>query len=115
MDQRRVWTAISLILLLIIGLIWILNRGYGRVSERGYEIATSLYSVCNRKDLARLATVEKLIAEFSNEGELSPHEAKWFRGIIASANSGDWERASASIRRLMDDQIRPANRLPNLD
>ncbi len=115
MDQRRVWIAISLLLLVVVGLTWILNRGYGQVGERGYEIATSLYSVCNRQDIARLAIVEELIAESSSAGALSPQEARWFRGIIANAKSGDWERAAASIRRLMDDQISPANRLPKLD
>lgn len=115
MNKPRVWSAIGLLLLVAFGLSWVLSRGYGQVSERGYEIATSLYSVCNRKDLPRLAIVEELVTETSNDGVLPPHEAKWFRRIIANAHSGDWERAAASIRRLLDDQARPANQLPKLD
>lgn len=115
MDTRKLLIGLSLLLVLAGGLAWFLNRGYGKVSQRGAEVAMSLMSICNRQDVERLATIERLMSESTEAGTLSTREVRWFRNIIDDARSGRWERAAASTRRLMDDQVRPANRLPKLD
>ncbi len=114
METRKVLIMVGL-LAIAGGLAWILNRGYGKVSPRGYEIATSLLSICNRRDTYRLATIEKLTRESLVAGTLQPREARWFGSIIGKAKSGRWERAAADVRQLMDDQVRPVNQLPKLD
>ena len=115
MDTRKLLIGLSLLLVLAGGLAWLLNRGYGEVSQRGSEVAISLLSICNRQDLERLATIERLVSESSEAGTMPPREVRWFRNIIDDAKSQRWERAAASTRQLMEDQVRPANPLPQLD
>lgn len=67
---------------------------YGKVSPKAYELATALYSLCNRKDTARLGKVESLIADSTKAAELSSSEEEWLKSIVKSARSGSWESAT---------------------
>jgi len=77
---------------------------YGEVSPKAYELATALYSVCNRQDTARLEKVESLIAESTKAAELSSSEEKWLTSILESARSGSWESAASAARTMMEEQ-----------
>lgn len=113
--QQAAWISLGLLLTLGGGLYWWLNRGYGEVSQQGYEISMSLFSVCNRKDASRLGTIEELVKKMLAAGELRSDEGDWFLSIIDQAKQGSWQAAAAACRRLMDDQVKPAPELPNLD
>ena len=78
---------------------------YGTVSPKAYEVATALYSTCNRKDDSRLTTVEQLITQSAEAGELTADEQLWFREMIATAREGDWETAMINARTMMNEQV----------
>lgn len=80
--------------------------GYGEVSPQGYDYATALYSICNRKDAARLDEWVSLLDADVEQGKLAEQEARWFRDIAAQARAGDWQSANAAARQLLEDQVR---------
>ena len=82
-----------------------MNRGYGEISPRGYEYATAMYSICNRKDFDRLQKLTAMVEESAESGEISDEEAGWLTGISDAAAEGDWQSATAESRRLLDDQV----------
>ena len=108
-------TVVSFSLFAIVLLAWLSNRGYGEMSERGYEFSMSLFSACNRQDLPRVEKIETLVNQARSSGELQSAEARWIEGIIVAAKQGKWEKASRSVRELMESQIKPTNNLPKLE
>ncbi len=100
---------------LLAGLFWFFGSGYGKVSDNGYKVATALFSVCNRQDGERLEELERIVVASRDDGSLQPKEARWLQGIIGDAQRGKWGKASASVRRMMNAQIRPGPALPLLD
>ena len=91
--------------LLLLTLIAVGCGGYGSASEKAYEYAKALYSVCNRKDQDGLENIETLITEAVGSSELTSQEARWLTDIIDDAKDGDWKSASKNARRLMEDQV----------
>lgn len=81
------------------------RRGYGEVSEKSYEIATALYSVCNRRDSSKLPDIGALLDSAVAEASISAEEAVMLRDIADQAASGDWKSAIRESRRLMEDQV----------
>jgi hypothetical protein len=79
--------------------------GYGEVSHRGYEHATALYAICNRRDVERLEKYAALVESELVAGDISRKEADWMRAIVAQARSGEWQAASSEVRQLMEDQV----------
>ncbi|REJ91520.1 MAG: hypothetical protein DWQ34_14655 [Planctomycetota bacterium] len=92
---------------LSIALLVILNGcgGYGDISPHGYEYATALYSICNRRDEARLESFSQQLIAAREAGELPEHEAEWMEEIIDLARNGEWEDAARKSRRILMDQV----------
>lgn len=86
--------------------IYFSNRGYGEVNAKTYDYAKALYSICNRRAAAGLDTIEPMILESREAGEISESELRWLSGIVAAARAGDWESATKNSRRLLADQVR---------
>jgi len=101
----RIPTAIVIGCVVVLGLLIFLTRGYGEMSPKGYEYATALYSICNRKDEPRLTELEKLVTTSLDQSELVEAEARWLLDIAKQARSGDWDAALSETRRLMEDQV----------
>ncbi|GAB5441739.1 MAG: hypothetical protein Fues2KO_20880 [Fuerstiella sp.] len=78
---------------------------YGTVSPKTYELASALYSVCNRQDVERLPVVDGLINEAQMAAEITDSEANWLREIVSSARVNDWESAMQSARTMMAEQV----------
>jgi hypothetical protein len=95
----------ALVAVLAGGAYWWINSGYGEVSRTGFEFAMSLMSVCNRQDKVRLETVISKIEESANHQKLPKKDAETLLKIASWANNGNWSKASASIRRLLDAQV----------
>jgi hypothetical protein len=105
----------SVVLIVSTGLlIWSFNRGYGTVTHRSYEIATALFSACNRKDTATLDKLETLLSAAVANNEVTTREAHWLLGMIKKAQSGQWQVAWRSCRQLLNDQAQ-ARSLPSLE
>jgi hypothetical protein len=104
-NQRRAVVSIALVACLAAGLYCWLNRGYGEVSDHGFDIAMTLMSVCNRQDEPRLHSVIELIEQSAAKKELPPQDASALLGIANKAKNGNWASANSSIRRLLDDQV----------
>lgn len=77
---------------------------YGEVSSQSYEFAKALYSVCNRKDEARLTTTETAIEAAVEKKELPANEAEDLKAIIEKAREGQWAAAMQDCRTMMTEQ-----------
>lgn len=93
------------ILVLAIGLVLWLNMGYDKMSKKGYEFALALISICNREDSERLLILAEQIDAAQESGELPKYDANVLLDITERAQSGKWEKASRSIRQLLEDQV----------
>jgi hypothetical protein len=82
------------------------NRGYGEVSNKAYDIATALYSVCNRQDATKLAGIESLLTSAQSDASLSPSEIAVLQEILRTAQAGNWVSAVSESRALMEDQVK---------
>jgi hypothetical protein len=80
--------------------------GYGEITPHAYEYAMALYSICNRRDAARLEEFAKLLEADAQAGQLGDREADWLRTILDDARAGEWSDAQASARQLLEDQVR---------
>lgn len=95
----------AVVLLLMLFLMIQGCQQYGTVSPKTYEIASALYSVCNRHDAGRLPVVDGLINDAQQAAEISESEAGWLREIVRSAHQGDWEQAMLDARTMMSEQV----------
>ncbi|MBW3600662.1 MAG: hypothetical protein KY475_25790 [Planctomycetes bacterium] len=112
-SNTRFWLlSAAVVVAMIAGVVWLMNRPYGETSSEGYQYAMALLSACNQQDAARLEKISAMMEESLRQGELQPTEAKWLTAIIDDAHAGDWDTASREVRRLMEDQLRPAPALP---
>ncbi len=80
--------------------------GYGDVSNESYEIATALYSVCNRQDSSKLTSISDLLNSAEAEKTITPAEASMLRKILDQAAASNWAAATAESRKLMEDQVK---------
>ena len=92
------------ILLLFGGYFW-LNRGYGEVSPDTYQFSKALYSACLKKSDEHLTKIEELLDE-SDETSLPSNERIWLDEITKLAQNGDWESAARKAKRMMEDQVK---------
>ena len=103
------WILLAVGLLIIIAAIYLSStRGYGKVSDRSYKIATALYGACLSKSEARLETIGQLISDASEDSSDEPipnRERAWLNSILQQAQDGDWESAAESCKRMMEDQV----------
>ena len=93
------------LLLVVVALLTQSGCGYGKIGPKAYEFAKALYSVCNRRDEARLEKIAQMVEEAKTKGELTDKESAWLQDIVDRARDGDWEEASASAREMMEDQV----------
>jgi len=76
-----------------------------RLSDRGYQYATALYSGCNQRDATKLETLARRIAEDYDRQTLTPAEKAHLNQIIHTGLDGDWVSASLGARELMLAQV----------
>ncbi|MDZ4657949.1 MAG: hypothetical protein SH868_10275 [Bythopirellula sp.] len=95
-----------LVLCLLAGYFLVGRRGYGEVSDKTYEIASAMYSVCNRQDATKLASIGELVKSAESESNVTTAEADFLREILQLAEQGDWAAATTEARRLMEDQVK---------
>ena len=100
------WILLAIGLLVIVGIYLSSGRGYGKVSDRSYKVATALYSACLSKSEARLEKVSQLIVDDEDTDQPIPsHERAWLTSIVEQAQGGDWAAAAQSSKRMMEDQV----------
>lgn len=90
--------------LLIIGQVGC--REHPRVTSRAsLDLIKQVYTACNTQNIERLTKCKEEIAALVASGELSPAERESFEQIIALADSGDWQAASAKSLQFARDQV----------
>ena len=104
-QKKITWGGGVLALIIVICCFMQGCQQFGTVSPKAYEVAIALYSTCNRKDNSRLATVEQLVTQSVQAGELTATEEAWFRDMIATARAGEWETAMMNARTMMSEQV----------
>ena len=104
-QKKMGWSAGGLAVLVIASCFVQGCQQYGTVSPKAYEVATAMYSICNRQDESRLETVERLITESVDAGDITTGEQAWFDEMIAIARDGDWETAMMNARTMMNEQV----------
>ncbi len=97
----------TVIIVAAIVVILLMNRGYGKVSPKAYQLAKALYSTCLSKNEQRLDIVEAILheTEQSSEDQVTPQERVWLDRIIRKARAGRWQSAANAARRMMEDQV----------
>lgn len=115
--NRNAWIVTIVISILVVGLgvSWWWNRDYGEISPRAYDYAMALFSACNQKKVDKVNEIGVLIEQDAQKGQLASRETRWLQAIITQASNGNWDRANREIRSIMEDQIQPANSLPDLN
>lgn len=104
----QITVTLVLAALILAGGYWFLNRGYGETSPQGYKYSIALFSACNQKDKAKLEEVADLIRADFVAGELNEGESKWLMDIIDDGLNDRWQAANNAVRKLMNDQVKPA-------
>lgn len=104
-NKVKLWTAGAATVLLIALVLWWMNLGYAKVSDKGYQFAMAMTSICNQRDSARLAVISAQIRASSDASELPEYDSRVLLGIAQRAEVGEWKTASELIRRLMEDQV----------
>jgi len=100
------WILLAVGLLVIVGIYLSTGRGYGKVTDRSYKVATALYGACLSKSEERLEKVSLLIVDDEGVDEPIPsHERAWLEAIVEQAQDGNWESAAKSSKRMMEDQV----------
>lgn len=108
--KPRAWIAIAstvAVLATALLIFALLNRGYGKVSPKAYQLAKALYSTCKAQDERRLDKVEAILNEEEtlSENQVTAREKRWLSRIIQKARNGNWESAAKAARRMMEDQV----------
>ena len=100
------WIFVAIGVLVIIGIYLGSNRGYGKVSDRSYKVATALYGVCLSQNEERLEKVSLLLVDTADgEDSIPSHERAWLTSIVQTARNGNWESAAKASKRMMEDQV----------
>jgi hypothetical protein len=96
----------AVVLCSLVAYLSLRSNGYGEVSDKTYEIATAMYSVCNRQDTAKLTSIDQLVQRGTADSSITVEEATMLREILELAQAGDWQTATNDARRLMNDQVK---------
>ena len=80
-----------LLVLLVFVPVWMANRGYPKVSEATYQLATATYSACLSRDLERIEAVEAELNRESLRSEMNAKEVQWIESMLAEARDQNWE------------------------
>ncbi len=96
----------AVVLCSLVAFLSLRSSGYGEVSDKTYEIATAMYSVCNRQDAAKLTSIDQLVQKRRADSSITIEEARMLREILELAQAGDWQTATGEARRLMNDQVK---------
>ena len=102
----------GLVLLLVVGLAFWFLSGPGEISQRGYQYAMALLSVCNRQDAQRLQVIVEGIHADREQQELPARDARLLLKITSRAEQGDWLGSAEAVRSLMEHQQRAQTALP---
>jgi hypothetical protein len=114
MKSSHLLGGLALALAVVIAIVVVSQRGYGKVSSRAYEFSKAIYGACLSQSEARLAKVEKMLDEdagqvaegtASVEQVVSLRERQWLESMIQLARDGQWKSAAKQCRRMMNDQV----------
>lgn len=97
----------QVVFLLMSGLLAVVVgcQQYGPVSPRAWEIATAIYSACNRQDVDRLPAVDQVISEAFAAEQISESEQRALRQMLTDAEQGRWQTAMEDARTMLNEQI----------
>lgn len=89
----------------VVLVVCLIGCGHPEVSPKSYELATALYSACNRRSEEHLAKVSDLMESHAKSGDITNRELEWLQAIVDQAEEGDWEAAASDARQIMKDQV----------
>jgi hypothetical protein len=78
------------------------------LSQPAYQQAMALFNAVSRKDQAALSKLRDLITQASSDAEISTAEANLLLAVIENAQQGNWDSATARMRKLMERQASAA-------
>ncbi len=70
-------------------------------SRESLEFIKQVYTACNTRNAQRLSACKSKLDELVAQGQLSEAEQKSFRGILSSAEAGQWKPRSAVVCSLL--------------
>lgn len=75
-------------------------------SRESLDFIKQVYTACNTRSAERLSACNRKLDELVAQGQLSEAEQNSFRGILSSAQAGDWDAAQRSSLQFARDQVR---------
>jgi len=102
--NKKVVIGVTCALLLLVGVLWFANRGYGKVSPDTYQVAKAICGACMEKSHKRIVKIEELLGGDGAELEISTRERVWLEDMLATAKDGRWDVAAKQARQLMKEQ-----------
>ena len=104
--NKLILSGVLFLALLLGGVFFWSNSGYGEVSPDAYEVAKALYGTCLSKNESRLDSVTVMLDGDDRPLEITQTERDWLESMVRSAKDGNWNSAAKSARRMMEDQIK---------
>jgi hypothetical protein len=78
------------------------------LSQPAYQQAMALFNAVSRKDEAALSRLRDLITQARVDSKISTAEANLLLAVIENAQRGNWDSATARMRKLMERQASDA-------
>ncbi len=91
--------------LMMVAVFWWLIQTKPVLQQDGYDIAVTLYGVCNRRNAEQLEQLKLVVEERSANGQLQVAETATLNQIIATAEAGQWREAMVASHELLTDQV----------
>lgn len=89
----------------ILLIVYTFSRGYGKISDNAYKLATATYGACMARSVERINRAESLLENERFRSGISNQELNWFKKIFADARNDRWRQAARAARHMMEDQV----------
>ena len=92
----------------LVATLWIvfsMSRGYGKISDNSYQLATATYGACMAKSVDRINRAESLLEDEQFRVGISKQEIRWFAKIFADVRKNRWSSAAQAAKQMMEDQV----------
>lgn len=95
----------------ILVLSLVLGTGCGSnptLSQPGYKQALAVFNAVSRKDEVAISKLHDIITKSKSDSEVPASEADILLAVIENAKQGNWESATARMRKLLEKQAKDA-------
>lgn len=97
---------LAVVVFAVLGIVYYFTLpAYPKISPMAYEYATALYSACNQETPEKLDVLTELIDRSHSAREIDAQESKWLHAIVDRGRDGQWQKAVAECRVMLECQV----------